>query len=140
MRISDWSSDVCSSDLYHPVRLPWAPAPKRLGDTQVDIPASARCDAELPHPGQFCQCGCDGAPKNVLPYPRMGQHLAPFQRRFRFSSCNVAVSFFLSPFFSCLFRFRFLCSVSSSFLFSPFLSFFLFLLSFFSFFFFLFFF
>src|SRR3546814_1322558 len=41
---------LCAAEVgrYHPVRLPWAPAPKRLGDTQVDIPASARCDAELP--------------------------------------------------------------------------------------------
>src|SRR3546814_9221115 len=39
---------LCAAEVgrYHPVRLPWAFAPKRLGNTQVDIPASARCDAE----------------------------------------------------------------------------------------------
>src|SRR3546814_4341213 len=76
---------LCAAEVgrYHPVRLPWAPAPKRLGDTQVDIPASARCDAELPHPGQFCQCGGDGGPKNGLHYQRKGQHLGPFERRCR---------------------------------------------------------
>src|SRR3546814_17465735 len=35
MRISDWSSDVCSSDLYHAAPLRWSMTIHRLGGTVV---------------------------------------------------------------------------------------------------------
>src|SRR3546814_2906511 len=49
MRISDWSSDVCSSDLraqtcaaaHHPydfVLLPWSQSPLNVGSGKVDVP------------------------------------------------------------------------------------------------------
>src|SRR3546814_1276775 len=54
MRISDWSSDVCSSDLHLPRR-----ADSRITDTRIELDALHRPDpAERPAPaGLLCTDG-----------------------------------------------------------------------------------
>src|SRR3546814_20857713 len=45
MRISDWSSDVCSSDLFHVEKIDIRPGGTREVDT-IDIGADARVEVE----------------------------------------------------------------------------------------------
>src|SRR3546814_4015027 len=100
MRISDWSSDVCSSDLTHPlwarsIQMPskpgWSTAHARTSSTGIELPPytgssryqSSGADASVISVGQRCSPNGSWPPAGAD--PRSEEHTSELQSLMRIS-------------------------------------------------------
>src|SRR3546814_5848767 len=84
MRISDWSSDVCSSDLPHRQHRPAQPPDQHHRDDQPPGPRRAH----PPHPsrvGASFVSAMSRLPPDRLPAPRSEEHTSELQSLMRIS-------------------------------------------------------
>src|SRR3546814_15123355 len=56
MRISDWSSDVCSSDLHDNICAMWLPEAPHGAGSHIRIAYRLHWLADEPYPGELARC------------------------------------------------------------------------------------